>query len=122
MYQARFTQFEFATSVNVAVTRGNLLPSLLIVVAERELRSDRFWAEAGRVDGQARVQVEAEAAVGIDMAVDQRCEAPQIVGIQAILPSWFGENLLDHKCVDVDERELDQVQRQHTDLLVVAAV
>jgi hypothetical protein len=54
---------------NIAVTGGNLSPGLLIV-AEQELCTDGLWSEARRVDRQSRGQVQPEAAIGIDVAVD----------------------------------------------------
>jgi hypothetical protein len=81
----------------------------LLLVAEQELSPDGLWAEARWIDGQPGVQVEPEAAVGIDVAVDQGRDSSQVVGIEAGAPGGLGQDLLDHEGVDIDERQLDQV-------------
>ncbi len=38
------------------------------------------------------------------------------------MPRWFAEYLLHHQRIDIDEAQLEQMQRQHCNLLVFAAV
>lgn len=69
-------------------------------------------AEAGWIDGQPGVEIEPEAAVGIDVGIEQRRDSSEVVDVEAILPGRFGENLLNHERVDVDERELQQMGKR----------
>jgi len=52
----------------------------VLIVAKQKLGSDGLWAEAGRIDREPRVQVEAEVAVRINVAVEERCDAAFLVG------------------------------------------
>ena len=60
------------------------------------------------------MKIEPEAAVGGDMGVDERGDAAQVVRVQPPGPGRFDEHLLDHEGVDVDQRELKQVEREHS--------
>jgi hypothetical protein len=42
-----------------------------------------------------------EAAVRIGMTVEQRCEFPPIVGVEANAPGRLGNNLLNREDIDV---------------------
>ena len=68
------------------------------------------------------MQVEKKAAVGIDVAIKERGDAAKVLSIETARPCRFGQDLLDHEGVDVDEGDLQQMKRKHTDLLVVCAV
>jgi hypothetical protein len=52
----------------------------------------------------------------------QRRQRPEISFGQSALPMGLGEDLLEHEGVHVDHAILRQVQRQHADLLVFAAI
>ena len=86
------------------------------------MRSGRFGAEARRVDGQPGAEIEPEAAIRVDVAVDEWSEASHVICVETVLPSGFGQDLLNHEGVDVDERKLDQMEAKHADLLVIGAV
>ena len=47
---------------------------------------------------------------------------PRVVVGEPLGPGRFGEDVLDHQGVDVDERGLEDVQGEHPELLLVAAV
>ena len=68
------------------------------------------------------MQVEKKAAVGIDVAIEERGDAAKVLSIETARPCRFGQDLLDHEGVDVDEGDLQQMKRKHTDFLVVCAV
>jgi hypothetical protein len=46
------------------------------------------------------VQVEQEAAIGIDVAIDQRGDAAQVLGVETPRPRRFGQNLLDYQGIE----------------------
>src|SRR5438105_1545918 len=77
--------------------------------------SNRFSCEAscGFVDGQARTEVEIEDSVRIYVAVQKRTERAEILGSHRVGPAILAEHALDHQRVDVDEADLQQVQREH---------
>ena len=52
----------------------------------------------------------------------QRRERPEIGFGQSALPMGLGEDFLQHERVHVDHAVLQQVQRQHADFLVSAAI
>jgi hypothetical protein len=68
------------------------------------------------------VEVEPEASVGIDVAVDHRRDASPVVRVETAAPSGFGQYLLDHEGVDIDKRQLNQMKTEHPDLLIVGPV
>ena len=68
------------------------------------------------------MQVEEKAAVGIDVTVDQRRDAAKVLRVESAGPCRFSQDLLDHEGVDVDEGELQEMKREHADLLVIGAV
>lgn len=55
------------------------------------------------------VQIEIEPAIGIDVSVDQRCEAAIIFRFHTAVPGWFGKHGLQHARVHIDERGLKEV-------------
>ena len=63
-----------------------------------------------------------EAATRVDVAADERGDAAKVSRIQPVGPGGFGQDLLDHERIDVDEGELQQLKREHADFLVVSAV
>ena len=56
------------------------------------------------------------------MTVDHGSDASPVVCVEAAAPGGFGQYLLDHEGVDVDERQLNQMQTEHPDLLIVDPV
>ena len=68
------------------------------------------------------MEVEPEAPVGIDVAMDHGRDASPVVRVEAVAPSGFSQHLLDHEGVDVNERELDQMKTEHPDLLIIDPV
>jgi hypothetical protein len=63
------------------------------------------------------VQAQQKAAARVDLAVDQGRDAPEVLSVEAPGPCRFSQDLLHHKRVDVDEAELKELKRKHTDLL-----
>jgi hypothetical protein len=60
-----------------------------LIVPDQHQGTDRLWATAWRVDGQARVKVKVDAAVGIDVTIDQRGDASAAMAAVAEVP--FGQ-------------------------------
>ena len=56
------------------------------------------------------------------MLPDQRREGAEIAGAKLSRPLRLRQGLLEHEGVDVDRAVLEQMQRQHADLVVLAAV
>lgn len=81
-----------------------------MIVAQVKLGFDRSRVKAGWIDGQPGVKVEAKAAIRVDVGIKQRCDAPEIVDVEPVLSGGFGEHLLDREGVDIDERELQQME------------
>ena len=71
---------------------------------------------------QSGVEVEPETAVAIDVTVNYGGRASPAVCVDAASPSGSASILLDHQRVDVNERELDQMEAVHSDLLMVKPV
>lgn len=46
-------------------------------------------------------------------------DAAPFVYVEATAPFEFCGHLLDHEGVDIDKRELDQMETEHSDLLIV---
>jgi hypothetical protein len=68
------------------------------------------------------VHVDVECAVGVDVRPDQGVERLLVAVVQPFRPGWFGEDLLDDEGVDEHERCLEEVHREHRDLLVFAVL
>jgi len=64
------------------------------------------------------VQVQVEDAVGPHMGPEQRADRTAVLGGQ--FDGLVGEDALQQQGVDVDQRGLQQVQREDADLLAVA--
>ena len=56
------------------------------------------------------------------MAPDQRRQGRVVAWRHGLLPARARQDLLDHEGVDVDHAVLNQVQREHADLVVLAAI
>src|SRR5712692_4487662 len=57
-------------------------------------------------------------AVRIDVSVKERREGAEIFRRQALLPARLTQDPLDHQRVDIDQGTLQEMQRQHRQLLV----
>ena len=66
------------------------------------------------------VHVEVEGAVRVDVGPEQGREGSTVIVGQALGPLGVGEHFLDEQGVDVNERRLQEVQREHRDFLVFA--
>ena len=71
---------------------------------------------------QSGVEVEPETAVAIDVTVNHWSRASPAVCVDAASPSGSASTLLDHQGIDVNKRELDQMETVHSDLLIVKPV
>ena len=71
---------------------------------------------------QSGVEVEPETAVAIDVTVNHWSRASPVVCVDAAAPSGSASTLLDHQSIDVNERELDQMETGHPDPLIVEPV
>lgn len=71
---------------------------------------------------QSGVEAEPETAIAIDVAVNHGSRASSVVCVEAASPSGVGQHLLDHQGNDVSERELDQMETGHPDLLIAEPV
>jgi hypothetical protein len=56
------------------------------------------------------------------VSVDERRQCTQIIWQHALRPIGLGQDTLDHQGVDVDKAYLQQVKRQHSELLVLQVV
>ena len=56
------------------------------------------------------------------MAPDQQSQGRVVAWRHGLLPARARQDLLDHEGVDVDHAVLHQVQRDHADLVVLAAI
>ena len=77
---------------------------------------------SGLGEGESGLEVEVELAVGVDVAVCQRCQCSAVDAVESDGLVGLAEDLLDHECVDVDECCLEEVQAQRLDFLVLSAV
>jgi hypothetical protein len=73
-------------------------------------------------EGEASGHVELDFAVGSDVRPEQWGESTEIFGGEDAGPFGFGEDVLDHERVDVHRSGLEDVQGEHPELLLVAAV
>ena len=71
-----------------------------------------------RLKIEVPVQVQLEAAVWAHVGPEQRADRPPVFGAQR--NRLVGEDALQQKGVDEDERGLQQVQREHANFLAVA--
>ena len=53
------------------------------------------------------------------MRVDKRCEATKVIGSQRDPAGWVIEDLLDHQGVYIDQARLEEVEAEHSQLLVL---
>ena len=67
-------------------------------------------------------EVDAEGAVGGDVAPDQGVEGSEVDRAELDRGGGVVEHVLDHEGVDVDEHGLQQVQAEHREFLLVTAV
>jgi hypothetical protein len=56
------------------------------------------------------------------VSVDERLQCTQIIWQHALRLIGLGRDTLDHQGVDVDKADLQQVRRQHSELLVLQVV
>ena len=79
----------------------------------------RRCALGGRflVAQQALVHIQQEQAIRVDMIVNQGRETPQVLGCHSFCPLWLVQHVLDQDRVDVDQAELEQMQREDRQLL-----
>ena len=63
-----------------------------------------------------------EAAVRVHMLPDQRSQGAEIPCGDFSGPLGLSQNLLQHESVDVHHAILEQMQREHTDLVILAAI
>ena len=56
------------------------------------------------------------------MLPDQGRERADIPGAELSRPLWLGQGLLEHQGVDINHTILKQMQREHADLMVLAAI
>lgn len=68
-------------------------------------------------EGEVGVHVELEAAVGVHVGPEQRGQGPPVGVGEPLLPLLLAQDVLEKQGVDVHQRRLEQVQRQHRDLL-----
>src|SRR4029077_3253801 len=66
--------------------------------------------------------VEPKSPVGSHVSVDERRQSTQIICQRALRPIGLGQDTLDHQGVDVDKADLQQVKRQHSELLVLQVI
>jgi hypothetical protein len=53
---------------------------------------------------------------------DQRCQGAKISGGELSWPLWLRQHLLQHEGVDVHHAVLEEMQREHADLVILATV
>jgi hypothetical protein len=75
-----------------------------------------------RLEPQARLHIQVKGAVGVDMEVDEGGEGLEIPGRHPCAPCRIGKHMLQHERVDIDERDLEEMEGQHSDFLVFQAV
>ena len=75
-----------------------------------------------RLEPQARLHIQVKGAVGVDMEVDKGGEGLEISWRHPCPPCRIGEDMLQHESVDVDERNLEEMEGEHSDFLVFQAV
>src|SRR5215471_2361204 len=63
-------------------------------------------------------QVKYKCRCRVNMEVDQGGEGLEIPGRHPCAPCWIGKHMLQHQRVDVDERNLEEMEGQHCDFLV----
>ena len=68
------------------------------------------------------VHVDVEGAVGVDVRPDQGGERLLVAGGEPLGPFGLGEDLLDDERVDEHQRGLQEMHREHRDLLVFAVI
>ncbi len=68
------------------------------------------------------VHVDVEGAVGVDVRPDQSGERLFVAGGEPLGPFGFGEDLLDDEGVDEHQRGLQEMHREHRDLLVFVVI
>ena len=66
--------------------------------------------------------IEIEAPVWIDVRVNQGCQRAIVFRLEPLAPCRIGQHALDHQRVHVDQAVLQQMQRQHGQLLVFQLV
>jgi hypothetical protein len=76
----------------------------------------------GSVDGQPGLHVEFESAVRVHVLPDQRGQGAEIPCGDFSWPLRLRQNLLQHESVDVHHAILQQVQREHADFVILAAI
>jgi hypothetical protein len=76
------------------------------------------WCLGRRCEVESGIHVKDESAVGVDVRPEQRREGAAVFIRHSLGPLRFREDLLKEEGVDVDEGGLEQVQREHGDLLV----
>src|SRR5207248_613690 len=68
---------------------------------------------------QTFVHVQGEGLVRVHVQPLQRRQSTQVRGRQPPLPRGLCEHLLDHQGIDIYQTDLEQVEREHADLLVL---
>jgi hypothetical protein len=56
------------------------------------------------------------------MGIEQGREASEISDRELTRPGGLQEDLLDHQGIDVDQTDLQEMQREHRDLLIVESI
>jgi len=72
----------------------------------------------GGSEVEVGVHVDVEGAVGVDVGPDQGCDRFLAAVGEPAGPLRFGQDLLDDERVDEHERGLQEVHREHRDLLI----
>jgi len=73
-------------------------------------------------DGEAGGHVEFDLVVGQDVLPEQRGESASVLRGEQLGPVVFGEDVLEHEGVHVDEGGLQDAQAEHGHLLLILAV
>ncbi len=79
-------------------------------------------ADSHRVKREARAYIKAEAAIGIDMAEQQRRQSAPVRFRQATHPILVLQHPLNHQRIDVYQADLQQMQREHADFLFIQRI
>ncbi len=72
--------------------------------------------------GQTLVHMQDEGPVGVHVQPLQRRQSAQVREGQPPLPRGLCEHLLDHQGVDIHQADLEEMDREHTDLLLLSGI
>ena len=102
--------------------RSDIQPDTIYAATRGRPNSRVTSRHLGQSSGIRAFMSSSKRPYGIHVFPDQRRQRAQVAGRQASCPVRLRQHLLEHERVDVDHAVLEQVQRQHADLVVFAAV